>query len=56
MSLQSVFKSAQGGIASQSADEETFLRMGAKRREELVRTIRHHEITMFSGWDEGATA
>ena len=44
--------------SSQSADEETFLRMGAaaKRREELVRTIRHHEITMFSGWDEGATA
>lgn len=41
--------------SSQSADEETFLRKGAaaKRREELVRTIRHHEITMFSGWDEG---
>lgn len=40
--------------SSRSADEETFLRMGAaaKRREELVRTIRHHEITMFSGWDE----
>jgi uncharacterized protein YhaN len=40
--------------SSRSADEETFLRMGAaaKRREELVRTIRHHEITMFSGWDD----
>lgn len=39
---------------SQSPDEESFLRMGAasKRREELIRIIRHHEITMFSGWND----
>jgi len=39
---------------SQSADEGTYLRMGAaaKRREELVQAIRHHEISMFSGWDD----
>lgn len=39
---------------SQSGDEESYLRMGAAadRRKELVQTIRHHEISMFSGWDD----
>lgn len=36
---------------SGAADGEAYLRMGAaaRRKEELERTVRHHEITMFSG-------